>query len=73
MAEWKCLTAGEEALVQKLGWSPEHLVVNRVGDGHLQFLDMRSRAELMVTIPERGHPSAVEHRPEITPPRRSWM
>lgn len=73
MAEWKCLTAVEEELIRSLGYDPEHLVVNRVGEGRLVFLNMRSRAELIVTVPERGRPTVSVYQPTVTPPRRAWM
>lgn len=72
MAEWKCLTAAEERLVRSLGADPSHMMVNRVGEGHLHLLDMRTRDELLVTIPEKGPVTATWERSTATPPRRAW-
>lgn len=49
MSEWKCLTANEAAMVRSLGYDPAPMVVNRVGDEHWQFKDLKSQEELIVS------------------------
>ena len=71
MADWRCLTAEESSMVRRLGQDPTPMVVNRVGDGHWVFLDMKTRAELMVSLDGRGQPRGTVWVPEITPPNRA--
>lgn len=70
MADWRCLTAAEQSMVRKLGYDPAPMVVNRVGEEHWMFLDMKSRAELLVSRQENGKLRATLEVPVITPPRR---
>lgn len=70
MADWRCLTAAEQSMVQALGYDPAPMVVNRVGEGHWVFLDMKTRAELIVSLDNRGRPRGTVWAPEITPPGR---
>ena len=70
MAKWECLTADEAAMVRKLGHDPEPMVVNRVGEGHWMFLDMKSRDELLVSTRKDGTLRATVEVAGITPPRR---
>lgn len=57
-------------MVQALGYDPAPMVVNRVGEEHWVFLDMKSRAELLVSRQENGKLRATLEVPVITPPRR---
>lgn len=59
-------------MVRELEQDPAHMVVNRVGQGHWMFLDLRTRAELIVSLDDRGNPRGTVHRHRITPPRRCW-
>lgn len=71
MADWRCLTAAEQSMVQALGYDPAPMVVNRLGEGHWMFLDMKSRAELLVSRQENGKLRATLEEAVITPPRRA--
>lgn len=68
MAEWKTLTAAEQQMVRELGHDPEPMVVNRVGEGHWLFLDMKTRTELIVSLDGRGKPKGTAWQPEVAPP-----
>ena len=57
-------------MVRSLGHEPGPMVVNRVGEGHWMFLDMRSRDELLVSTRPDGTLRATLEVPEIRPPRR---
>lgn len=57
-------------MVRKLGYDPAPMVVNRLGEGHWMFLDMKSRAELLVSRQENGKLRATLEVPEISPPGR---
>lgn len=57
-------------MVRKLGYDPAPMVVNRVGEEHWVFLDMKSRAELLVSRQENGKLRATLEVPVITPPGR---
>ncbi len=57
-------------MVRQLGADPGPMVVNRVGEGHWLFLDMKTRVELIVSLDDRGRPRGTVWAPEITPPRR---
>ena len=57
-------------MVQALGYDPAPMVVNRVGEGHWVFLDMKTRAELIVSLDNRGRPRGTVWVPEISPPGR---
>lgn len=70
MAEWKCLTSAEQEMVRRLGHDPAPMVVNRVGEGHWMFLDMKTRTELIVSLDERGRPKPTVYIPKINPPKR---
>ena len=70
MADWRCLTAAEQSMVKSLGHDPGPMVVNRLGEGHWMFLDMKTRTELMVSHREDGTLRATVEVPVITPPRR---
>ena len=56
--------------MQALGYDPAPMVVNRLGEGHWMFLDMKSRAELLVSQQENGKLRATLEVPEISPPGR---
>lgn len=58
-------------MVRDLGHDPGPMVVNRVGEGHWMFLDMKTRTELIVSLDERGRPRGTTWVPEITPSKRS--
>lgn len=58
-------------MVMTLGHDPASMVVNRVGEGHWMFLDMKTRTELIVSRLENGKLRATVEVPEITPPRRA--
>lgn len=73
MADWKCLTADEAAMVRSLGHEPGPMVVNRVGEGHWMFLDMKTRDELLVTQREDGTLRATVEVARITPPTREMQ
>lgn len=68
MADWKTLTAAEQQMVSRLGHDPTPMVVNRVGEEHWLFLDMKTRAELIVSLDCRGRPRGTMWQPEVTPP-----
>ena len=70
MADWRCLTAAEQSMVRQLGHDPEPMVVNRIGEGHWMFLDMKTRDELLVSTRPDGTLRATLEVPEITPPKR---
>ena len=70
MADWRCLTPAEESMVRKLGHDPGPMVVNRVGEGHWMFLDMKSRDELLVSTRPDGTLRATLEVPEIRSPVR---
>lgn len=70
MSKWDCLTGEEAAMVRSLGHEPEGMVVNRVGEGHWMFLDMKTRDELMVSHREDGTIRATVEAARVTPPRR---
>lgn len=70
MSEWKCLTDGEAAMVRSLGHEPEAMMVDRVGEGHWMFLDMKTRDELLVSTRKDGTLRATVEVARITPPRR---
>ncbi len=53
MAEWKVPTAEELALAGRKGCSPEHLMVNRVGEDIKVFMDLKTREETIVCLYER--------------------
>ena len=58
-------------MVKSLGHDPEPMVVNRLGEGHWMFLNMKTRAELLVSHREDGTLRATVEVPVITPPRRA--
>lgn len=64
MAEWRCLTDQEQTMVTGLGYDPEPMVVNRLGEDHWQFLDMKSRMELYVSFDKHGKIRATTWEPE---------
>lgn len=64
MADWRCLTAQEQEMVTDLGYDPEPMVVNRLGEDHWQFLDMKSRMELYVSFDKHGKIRATTWEPE---------
>ena len=68
MAKWECLTQEEERMVRSLGHDPEPMVVDRVGEGHWMFLNMKSRAELIVSLDDRGRPRGTYLPGQATPP-----
>lgn len=70
MSEWKCLTAEEQSMVKSLGHDPGPMVVNRLGEGHWMFLDMKTRAELLVSTRKDGTLRATVEVARVTPPRR---
>lgn len=70
MADWRCLTPAEESMVRKLGYDPDPMVVNRLGEGHWMFLNMKTRTELMVSTMKNGALRATLEVPQITPPVR---
>lgn len=51
-------------MVLGLGHDPEPMVVNRLGEDHWQFLDMKSRLELYVSLTEQGQIRATVWMPE---------
>ena len=57
-------------MVRQLGHDPEPMVVNRIGEGHWMFLDMKTRDELLVSTRPDGTLRATLEVPEITPPKR---
>lgn len=57
-------------MVMTLGHDPASMVVNRVGEGHWFFLDMKTRDELIVSLDSRGRTRGTLIRADITPPRR---
>lgn len=71
MADWKCLTGEEQAMVRSLGHEPGPMVVNRVGEGHWMFLNMKTRDELLVSTRPDGTLRATVEVTEITPPVRT--
>lgn len=70
MAKWECLTEQEQAMVRSLGHEPGPMVVNRVGEGHWMFLNMKTRDELLVSTRPDGTLRATVEVPEIRPPMR---
>lgn len=70
MADWKCLTGEEEAMVRGLGYDPGPMMVNRVGEGHWMFKDLKLQDELMVSHREDGALRATLEVAHITPPVR---
>ena len=60
-------------MVRSLGHEPGPMVVNRVGEGHWMFLDMKSRNELLVSTRPDGTLRATLEVPGITPPMRSLV
>lgn len=68
VADWRCLTAAESSMVRSLGRDPEPMMVNRVGEGHWQFKDLKTQAELIVSLDGRGRPRGTAWEPEIIPP-----
>ena len=70
MADWKCLTAAEQSMVKSLGHEPEAMVVDRVGEGHWMFLDMKTQDELLVSTRKDGTLRATVEVAQVTPPRR---
>lgn len=70
MSKWECLTDEEAAMVRELGHDPEPMAVNRVGEGHWMFLNMKTRDELMVSHREDGSLRATVEVARVTPPRR---
>lgn len=73
MADWRCLTAAEQSMVRKLGRDPGPMVVNRVGEGHWMFLDMKTRDELLVSTRPDGTLRSTVEVAKITPPMRSLV
>ena len=71
MAKWECLTEQEAAMVRSPGRDPEPMVVNRIGEGHWMFLDIKTRDELLVSTRPDGTLRATLEVPVITPPRRT--
>ena len=65
LADWRCLTPAEESMVRKLGHDPGQMVVNRLGEGHWQFLDMKTRMELMVSPGPGGRLRGTVWQPEV--------
>lgn len=59
MAKWECLTANEAAMVRSLGYDPAPMVVNRVGDEHWQFKNLKSQEELIVSGQRGGYRGTV--------------
>ena len=57
-------------MVMTLGHDPASMGVNRVGEGHWVFLDMKTRDELIVSLDSRGRTRGTLIRADITPPRR---
>lgn len=57
MSQWKDLNESECAIARELGQEPNNLVVNRVGEDYLVFLNMRSRQELIVSLDVRPEKS----------------
>lgn len=57
-------------MVKSLGHDPGPMVVNRLGEGHWMFLDMKTRTELMVSHREDGTLRATVEVAQVTPPRR---
>ena len=51
-------------MVLGLGHDPEPMMVNRLGEDHWQFLDMKSRMELYVSLTEQGQIRATVWMPE---------
>ena len=70
MADWKCLTGEEAAMVRGLGHDPAPMVVNRLGEGHWMFLNMKTRTELLVSTRKDGTLRATVEVAQVTPPRR---
>lgn len=60
-------------MVRRLGHDPGPMVVNRVGEGHWMFLDMKTREELIVSLDSRGRPRPTVYIPQINPPIRPEM
>lgn len=58
-------------MVKNLGHDPEPMVVNRLGEGHWMFLDMKTRNELLVSTRKDGTLRATLEVPVITPPMRA--
>lgn len=59
MSEWKCLTADEVAMVRSLGYDPEPMAVNRVGEEHWMFKNLKSQEELIVSGQRGGYRGTV--------------
>ena len=57
--------------MQKLGHDPEPMMVNRIGEDHWQFKDLKTQAELIVSLDSRGRPRGTFLPANITPPRRA--
>lgn len=70
MAKWECLTDDETAMVRSLGHEPGPMVVNRVGEGHWMFKDLKTQNELLVSTRGDGSLRATVEVAKITPPRR---
>ena len=51
-------------MVLGLGHDPEPMMVNRLGEDLWQFLDMKSRMELYVSLDEQGQIRATVWEPE---------
>ena len=71
MAKWECLTEQESAMVRGLGHEPGPMVVNRIGEGHWMFLNMKNRDELLVSTRPDGTLRATVEVAGITPPVRT--
>lgn len=59
-------------MVRSLGHEPGPMVVNRIGERHWMFKDLKTQYELLVSTRPDGTLRATLEAPEITPPRR-WM
>lgn len=70
MADWKCLTSEEQAMVRSLGHEPGPMMVNRVGEGHWMFKDLKTQDELLVSTRPDGTLRATVEVAKITPPMR---
>lgn len=73
MADWKCLTADETVMVRQLGHDPGPMVVNRIGEGHWMFKDLKTQSELLVSIRKDGTLRATVEVAKITPPMREMQ
>ena len=58
MSKWKCLNQEEEQMARERGLDPKGLVVNRIGQDYLVFLELKTSAETTVCLCDRSRRAA---------------